>query len=75
MAQKKRLGKKKLIQEQGVCPVCGDDSGLKYGDTKLEVASLGYEFTCKCGAYGIEWYNLTYAETLVKGKDKNKQLC
>jgi hypothetical protein len=78
MARKTICGKseikKKIKQEPGKCPVCGSYA-IEYGSTQLEGDNLGYEFSCKCGAYGIEWYALEYAETLVKGKDKDMQPC
>lgn len=60
---------KKGKQEAGVCPVCKKDGQLDYGDMDLSSGnSIGYEFTCdNCGAEGIEWYDLTYSETLVRG--------
>lgn len=50
----------------GHCPKCGSDN-LEYGNTELSGESIAYEFECReCGCEGEEWYNLTYAETIVK---------
>lgn len=60
--------KKKLIQEQGVCPECGDVGNLDYGDSEPDGDGYFYEFTCnKCGCYGKEWYDLIYSETIIEG--------
>ena len=65
-----KVDAKKLFQEPGKCPKCGSFN-IEYGSTELEGNSLGYEFSCEdCGAYGLEWYNLEYSETLVNGIDK-----
>jgi predicted RNA-binding Zn-ribbon protein involved in translation (DUF1610 family) len=51
---------------QGECPNCGSQE-VTYGDSTLEGESVGYEFTCdKCGKEFVEWYNLTYVETVEK---------
>lgn len=50
---------------RGCCPKCGSYN-LTYEDTQLESDMLGYEFTCdERGAEGIEWYDLTYTESII----------
>jgi hypothetical protein len=53
---------------QGRCPKCQSDN-LEYGNSEIEGESLGYEFECRdCGCEGIEWYNLTYSDSTIKGE-------
>ena len=68
----RKISKKKEIeQEPGKCPKCGSFD-IEYGSTEIDGDNLGYEFSCeKCGAYGLEWYTLEYAESLVKGVDND----
>jgi hypothetical protein len=52
---------------RGECPLCGEGSDLDYGDTVLDGEEMGYKFTCTtCGKQGIEWYHLSYVESVIK---------
>lgn len=53
------------IQEQGVCPKCGE-MNLIYGSTEFEGESVSFEFDCPdCRAKGKEWYFLEYTESVI----------
>lgn len=58
-----------MVKEcEGCCPECGSEY-IDYGDTELDGNSLGYKFEClDCGAKCIEWYSLSYAETVTLSK-------
>jgi hypothetical protein len=54
------------FQAVGKCPKCGSEN-VEYGTSLLEGDSLGYKMTCKdCNCEAIEWYNLSYSETVIK---------
>ena len=53
----------KIIQEMGKC-ICGSEN-IEYFESEDTGDSRGYKFECKdCGKHCIEWYDLTYSETL-----------
>ncbi len=62
----------KKITGSGICPKC-KKTNLTYGDSETIDENLSYDFTCDdCGAYGKEWYDVTYSETMILGVDKIK---
>jgi hypothetical protein len=49
-----------LPHEMGKCPKCGGT--LEYGDSYPENEDYCYEWSCKCGASGKEWYSMKFIE-------------
>ena len=55
---------KKKRQRAGKCPRCGKED-IVYGSMELSDNSVGYPFHCNiCDGDFMEWYDLTYSETL-----------
>jgi len=62
----------KVIQEEGVCPCCGDT--LDYGSSYPQDGMYAYEWNCendKCNATGVEWYEMNFIEHVVKNVPDN----
>ena len=52
--------------KEGECPNCGN-MDIEWGDRVDDGPCIGYEFHCpKCDKDFVEWYDLTYVETLEK---------
>lgn len=52
------------IKEQGTCAKC-KSIDINYGDTEIDGNGLAYEIICNaCNAISLEWYTLTYDETI-----------
>ena len=51
---------------KGKCPKCGSEN-IEYWNSELLDDSIGYNLECMdCGCHAIEWYKLTYDETVIK---------
>ena len=51
--------------EPGICPVCGSDD-INYQDPDFVDGDLYYQCYCSnCSTGFEEWYNLSYAETVI----------
>jgi hypothetical protein len=54
----------KSSKEQGHCANC-DSENIDYGSIIPEDTFIGYPYECEdCKDRGIEWYSLTYSETI-----------
>lgn len=45
--------------QSGQCAKCKKEI-VDYEPIILESDSVGYPYTCKCGHYGVEWYDIMY---------------
>lgn len=55
-----------IMERPGVCPVCGSDGMLDYGDSGINDESYYYCWTCEiCGSTGKEWCDLVFSEHIV----------
>jgi Zn finger protein HypA/HybF involved in hydrogenase expression len=53
--------------EAGNCPICGSDD-LEYDGFLVEDSDGIYKWECsQCGAYGREYYDMTFSESIVDG--------
>jgi formate dehydrogenase maturation protein FdhE len=54
-------------QNTGTCPICGSD--VEYGDGQVDENDYVYRWTCEeCGAYGREYYDMTFSESIIDGE-------
>lgn len=60
MPKKSKKIKEFVVNEVGVCPLCGKGD-LEYGNSELDGEGLSYEWECNsCRAVGAEWYNVEF---------------
>ena len=49
------------------CPTCGSE--VEYGRGQVDGNDYVYKWTCEeCGAYGREYYDMTFSESIVDGE-------
>ena len=54
--------------DAAICPVCGSD--VEYGGGEVEDCDYVYKWTCDdCGAYGRDYYDMVFSESIVDGGD------
>ena len=55
------MAKRFKINEEGVCPVCGDEDNLEYDSSEID-EGIKYPWECSaCGATGDECYDMTFS--------------
>ena len=65
--------KKKIPVEKDVCPKCGYDLGLDYGESTIDEELIGYDWVCSnCKATGVEWYRMEFSSHAVMDEQTKK---
>ena len=63
------MSKKHVGHEIDHCSVCGSDN-VEHSNQEIDGDNVGYDIRClDCGAYGKEWYQLVYHETIMFEKE------
>jgi hypothetical protein len=68
------VAKFEQVVSAGVCPVCGKEGMLGYGDMKRDCDLAYYPFVCGvCGSQGKEWFTMVFDQSVVSIDSEGRQ--